>query len=427
MAKTKEERVEFRESTKRIIAQRAGAKCSYPSCNKTLVGPGKMSNQVINVGECAHIFSAVENGPRGDGGLSEEELRSPENGIYLCREHHNIIDSKSTSNMYTSDLLSQIKYRHELSISAEIGEYLYPLNWIKSICINESPICNNSIKINFGKVTHIYGNNGTGKSALVEFLSSCFKQNIHERWNESTIKVKMEISMDNSIARNFDSIIENGLITYKLNDEIVPFVPYDIQIIMPISPLSPNEFLDDIDKIATTLGFTEEQVYRILTTTGVKHGLFAKSIRVVEEEKFNNEEFEDEETNDVNQSSQKLRRLKIVIKGKEEHEWYYGQLSGTEKTSVLLDLLISFATELCKYRSILLILDWEQILSFGEGTIRPYLEYLMSTEAHFQTIYVTLSPSKNSAWLGWTLAELKESQNSGGSTKNIEVDQIHKF
>ena len=29
--------------------------------------------------------------------------------------------------------------------------------------------------------------------------------------------------------------------------------------------------------------------------------------------------------------------------------------------------------------------------------------------------------------IGWTLAELRESQHSDGRTKNIVVDQIHKF
>lgn len=410
MTKTKAERVEFLESTKRIIAQRAGAKCSFPSCNKTLVGPGQKSNKVINVGECAHIFSAVENGPRGDGGLSENELKSPENGIFLCRQHHTIIDSKSDSNMYTSDKLSQIKYRHELSISSEIGEYLYPLNWINSIQIKESPVWKTGIKVNLGKVTHLYGNNGTGKSALVEYLSSCFKQEIHPRWKAS--EINMEVNMDNPVIRNFEFLMNNRGINYVLNKETIPFVPYDIQIIMPCSDV--NESIDDIEYISKTLGFPEEQIYRILSTTGVKNGLFTEAVRI-------------EEETDEDDDTRVLRNLKVTKKDERSLEWAYEQLSDTEQTSVLLDLLISFTTELCKYRSILLILDWKPILSFKEETIRPYLEYLMSPEAHFQTIYVTPNPSESTAWLGWTLAELKESPKSRDRSKNIEVVQINKF
>ncbi len=120
---SKESRVEFDDKTKEIIARRAGYKCSFPSCNKTLVGPGVENNESITIGECAHIFSAVPKGPRTDGGLSDAELKRPENGIYLCRNHHKIVDSKAKDNKYTSDLLTRYKSRHEFLISAELGEY----------------------------------------------------------------------------------------------------------------------------------------------------------------------------------------------------------------------------------------------------------------------------------------------------------------
>lgn len=128
-------RVEFDDKTKEIIARRAGFKCSFPGCNKILVGPGVQYNESITIGECAHIFSAVPKGPRTDGGLSEDELKRPENGIYLCRNHHKIVDSKARDNKYTSDLLTRYKNRHEFLISAELGEYTYPLNWINHIKI----------------------------------------------------------------------------------------------------------------------------------------------------------------------------------------------------------------------------------------------------------------------------------------------------
>lgn len=78
---------EFDEKTKTIIAQRAGYKCSFHSCGKTLIGPGQTNQDHINIGEVAHIYSAAKNGPRTDGGLSSDELRKSENGIYLCRTH----------------------------------------------------------------------------------------------------------------------------------------------------------------------------------------------------------------------------------------------------------------------------------------------------------------------------------------------------
>lgn len=167
-------RKEFNITTKRIIASRAGFKCSYPGCNKTLVGPGLKNNEWITIGEFAHIFSAKKTGPRTSGNLSDGELKRPENGILLCRNHHKIIDTKSQQLKYTSDLLTRYKNRHEFLISAEIGEYIYPLNYINEINF-QGGIFKEEVSLNLGKVTFINGENGTGKSTIAEIIISIFQ------------------------------------------------------------------------------------------------------------------------------------------------------------------------------------------------------------------------------------------------------------
>jgi hypothetical protein len=52
------QREEFSDDTKRIIAQRAGYRCSFPNCDRVTIGPGKAFDDVILVGEAAHIYSA---------------------------------------------------------------------------------------------------------------------------------------------------------------------------------------------------------------------------------------------------------------------------------------------------------------------------------------------------------------------------------
>lgn len=56
-------RAEFSKKIKNIIASRAGFKCSFSGCNKTLIGPGETSNDFISIAEFAHIFSASIKGP----------------------------------------------------------------------------------------------------------------------------------------------------------------------------------------------------------------------------------------------------------------------------------------------------------------------------------------------------------------------------
>lgn len=116
------DRIDFSTKTKQIIAGRAGYRCSFPGCNKILIGPGKNNDDIVCIGECAHIFSAANGGPRGKDYLTDEKIQSAENGIYLCRNHHKIIDSNS-GNQYSTNTLLSFKAQHETFIARELGNY----------------------------------------------------------------------------------------------------------------------------------------------------------------------------------------------------------------------------------------------------------------------------------------------------------------
>ena len=60
-------RVNFTTQTKRLVSERAGFQCSYLTCNRRTLGPGG-SDEVSNSGVAAHVYSASEGGPRGQGG-----------------------------------------------------------------------------------------------------------------------------------------------------------------------------------------------------------------------------------------------------------------------------------------------------------------------------------------------------------------------
>lgn len=55
-------RYDFTSEAKKHIARRAGYRCSFPGCNKLLVGPDTDSTKSIEFGECAHIYAASEDG-----------------------------------------------------------------------------------------------------------------------------------------------------------------------------------------------------------------------------------------------------------------------------------------------------------------------------------------------------------------------------
>lgn len=58
-------RMEFTAKVKEVIAQRAGYRCCFPGCGRLLVGPDSDPHKSVNIGECAHIYAAAEDGPPG--------------------------------------------------------------------------------------------------------------------------------------------------------------------------------------------------------------------------------------------------------------------------------------------------------------------------------------------------------------------------
>ncbi len=78
-------RDDFSKETKRVIAQRAGQRCSNPSCRRGTAGPGLDLRKWLNVGVAAHITAASPDGPRLDVNITSEMRSSIANAIWLCQ------------------------------------------------------------------------------------------------------------------------------------------------------------------------------------------------------------------------------------------------------------------------------------------------------------------------------------------------------
>jgi len=86
-------RDEFGDDVKRVIAARAGVRCSNPHCYALTSGPQDDPTKALNVGVAAHITSAAPGGPRHNSVLTSEERRSPENAIWLCQTCAKLVDN----------------------------------------------------------------------------------------------------------------------------------------------------------------------------------------------------------------------------------------------------------------------------------------------------------------------------------------------
>ncbi len=101
-------RAKQKEFTKEILVNRAGNRCSNPEYLAPTSGAAGKS--FLNVGEVAHIYVVSEGGPRFDSTLSEDYVRSLDNGIWLCKICHAKVDNKRTDE-YPAELLMEWKIK----------------------------------------------------------------------------------------------------------------------------------------------------------------------------------------------------------------------------------------------------------------------------------------------------------------------------
>jgi tetratricopeptide (TPR) repeat protein len=111
-------RDDFGATVKRMIAARAGYRCSNPKCRRQTSGPQADPTKAVNIGVAAHITAAASGGPRYDPDLSSEERSSIDNTIWLCQTCAKLIDSDEQR--YTTELLWQWKEAAEQAAQREL-------------------------------------------------------------------------------------------------------------------------------------------------------------------------------------------------------------------------------------------------------------------------------------------------------------------
>lgn len=94
---------------KHELREKSGNKCAFPNCDAELV-----SNQGRLLGEICSIIPLHKHGPRAIAEISEEELYSIDNFIFLCPNHHRLIDLEPET--YTVKYLRELKEKHESSL-----------------------------------------------------------------------------------------------------------------------------------------------------------------------------------------------------------------------------------------------------------------------------------------------------------------------
>jgi tetratricopeptide (TPR) repeat protein len=108
----------FPANIKRILGGRAGFKCSNPKCSSPTIGPKLDPEEVLLVGEAAHITAASPGGPRYEPTLTPDERKGIANAIWLCEKCAKLVDSDPAQ--FTVEILRLWKAQCERNAAEDL-------------------------------------------------------------------------------------------------------------------------------------------------------------------------------------------------------------------------------------------------------------------------------------------------------------------
>lgn len=134
------------EAIRCMLWGRAAGRCEFAGCNQPMSWH-RETKETVNIAEAAHIIGFSEDGPRGEGEISEDLARDVSNLMLLCRTCHKPIDTNRDH--YSVALLRKMKQDHEERIElvtgiaperkstivlygANVGEHSSPLTFEKA-------------------------------------------------------------------------------------------------------------------------------------------------------------------------------------------------------------------------------------------------------------------------------------------------------
>lgn len=391
-------RIDFKSGIPFILAKKANFKCSVPRCKTPTVGPFKENEGAVNLGVACHIYSASENGPRGWGGKTEDFISSEENGIWCCQYHASLID-KNEGKDYPVSVLFAWKKLIEARILKEMNDIPSPLGWIESIAFTS--FLNRPIipKLNLSRYTLIHGENGVGKTVLLEIAAAISNSKYADRFNGTQILDKnnqlvpaeFKAQVNYSTVDTFSKDLKMEIINKRLyrieNSQACLLSPGDLEVIYCSSKdLRRNDDEDDIDYMMRILNVDKSALFS-LADIGTKTLLSGK-IKFVHATEFDEDDFgEEKEYLKYKKNGEDYYELKF-LSDNFPVDVSFKNLSSSEQGKLVLDLQIMKSREVAKQRLTLLLIEG-LILTFDKYNFQKLLEILIKED--FQVV-VSIPP-----------------------------------
>lgn len=389
------DREHFPSAVRATIAGRAGYRCSFPECGRLTIGPGVAPHEVASTGFACHIFSAAPRGPRGQGRLTAEQLRKAENGFWACGEHAKLVDTNDGRRYPAAKLLGW-RALHEARVHHEMGGLRLPVNWVEGIEVIRSPLVRrgplfepderrieplfkSGERLSLSRVTVLVGNNGSGKTALCEWMGATAGEGTLSRWLGSDLSFALTVY--NPDVHRFVVTSTGATFSFQLDGVIVPFNPLPVVVHVLKRPPPREENERDADWMARWLGVTSNVLRRLVDGLAREGNPFVETMRV---------------------SNDGMIEADLKV-----HPGLYrlGHLGGSGEAMVALSLAVARAGHTSSHAPTVLVID-EVLHAFDPFNKSLILEELGKVE-RFQSLATLPNLDRHVRWSGWSVAQIE--------------------
>lgn len=388
-------RIEFSQKTKTSIAAAVNWQCSAPLCNIPAMGVD--DGKTINGGTACHIYSAAKNGPRGRGGLKDNELEDASNGLWCCSFHGRVIDSNNGFSFPAAQLLmwkrlAEGRIRRAMSVQyAELG-------WIHKFFVSVDTIY--GTRWEFSEELHknnlLRGGSGFGKSLLLEALGSISED--RHSWRIRAFPSFSSSLQYETLTRETVAKIHGGKEKSNMRSQggiEFSLPPPDMTVMyLSFDHIRDNTDITGISRLMQILGVDEDTLCRLAKSVSSNPNS-GMSISI----KFENSKEDDSADDETN------GRMVFVTLDRHTFELSFNGLSSSEQTQVAMALFIARAREEAKTRPVLLCMD--ALWKLDDHKFRHELSRLAEEPIQLLVIapYAVTDEHADVEFHGWNLIE----------------------
>lgn len=383
-------RFNFNTATRTVIAARAGYRCSYPGCGRLTVGPAKSPDTFEDTGFASHIHSAAPNGPRGQGTLTPGQIVAAANGIWMCGDHETLIDKKNGVR-FPIHILQSWKALHEYRTSFEHSGNKAAFGFVRRITIHQSPLFLAGSEIELAKTTFLIGRNGSGKTAVCEWLTALDTSRNIRRWLRRDLDYS--IDLDAPLAHALRVRTNAGILEMMLDNARVSR-NYARATTILLRGRGDRETKCDLTRIGELLAIEAIELQSLVALVSAD---FAHALRFVEAEP------EEDEPYEINLGEKRYSLICTLASGEERN---FRALSSGQKGRVLLEIAMTIAREAMPYGPVVLIAEIKS-LAMDWHAAQPYLNYFASADCPYQTVITSWELPTDIEMLGWQIFTLE--------------------